>query len=85
MRMCTACQEGRHWDCGMQSWCECDCDPETAEIDEIFNPESAFAEVEYEDWDDDDPDGHSLECTCEHCIQTYPERDTEIWDDGTTE
>ena len=26
MRMCTACEEGRHWDCGMQTWCECDCD-----------------------------------------------------------
>jgi len=23
--MCQACEEGRHWDCGMQMWCECDC------------------------------------------------------------
>lgn len=53
MRMCSACQEGRHWDCGMQSWCECDCDPEAAEIDEIFNPDSAFAESE-DDWDSED-------------------------------
>ena len=26
--MCHACEEGRHADCGMQTWCECDCDPD---------------------------------------------------------
>lgn len=27
-RMCQACIEGHHWNCGMQTWCECECDPE---------------------------------------------------------
>lgn len=26
MRMCLACEEDRHWDCSMSSWCECECD-----------------------------------------------------------
>lgn len=25
-RMCEACSRGLHWLCGMQTWCECDCD-----------------------------------------------------------
>lgn len=25
--MCEACTEGRHYACGLQTWCECDCDP----------------------------------------------------------
>ena len=37
----------------MQTWCECDCDPETAEIDEALNPDSAF--------DYHEPDGISIE------------------------
>lgn len=24
--MCQGCTEGLHWLCGMQTWCECDCD-----------------------------------------------------------
>lgn len=24
--MCEACQQDEHWNCGMQTWCECDCD-----------------------------------------------------------
>lgn len=24
--MCDACERGEHWACGMQTWCECDCD-----------------------------------------------------------
>jgi len=23
---CQACIDDRHFDCGMQSWCECDCE-----------------------------------------------------------
>ena len=23
---CQACEEGRHHDCGMQTWCDCDCE-----------------------------------------------------------
>lgn len=26
--MCQACEEGLHYLCGMQTWCECDCDGE---------------------------------------------------------
>jgi hypothetical protein len=58
--MCQACSEGRHWDCGLQTWCACDCDPEMAGM--------------YWPGDDDNPGGHSLECTCETCIQNHPER-----------
>lgn len=29
--MCEACERGDHANCGMQTWCECDCDPEQAE------------------------------------------------------
>lgn len=25
-RLCEGCAAGRHCRCGMQSWCECDCD-----------------------------------------------------------
>ena len=25
MTVCEACERGQCWDCGMQSWCECDC------------------------------------------------------------
>ena len=24
--MCNACEEGRHWECCMATWCECECD-----------------------------------------------------------
>lgn len=24
-RMCEACEHEEHWNCGMQTWCECDC------------------------------------------------------------
>lgn len=30
--------------------------------------------IEIWDEDDDNPSSHSLECTCEHCIQNHPER-----------
>ncbi len=23
--MCQACERGECWDCGMQTWCKCDC------------------------------------------------------------
>ena len=35
METCEACDEGRHWDCGMQTWCECECPgPEGIYFDE---------------------------------------------------
>jgi hypothetical protein len=30
MMMCQACERDDHANCGLQTWCECDCDPETA-------------------------------------------------------
>lgn len=47
----------------MQTWCDCDCDPETVWMD-------------WMSWmgDDESTSGHSQECTCEICIQDYPER-----------
>lgn len=52
--MCQACTDDDHWDCGMQSWCECECDPELAEIDEALRQDSAFAEnddtAEWAEW-----------------------------------
>lgn len=30
---CEACERGDHFNCGMQTWCECDCDgPENIEF-----------------------------------------------------
>lgn len=34
--MCEGCTDGRHWDCGMQTWCQCDCaGPDGFYFDEI--------------------------------------------------
>lgn len=30
--MCEACERGDHANCGMQTWCTCDCDPELAQM-----------------------------------------------------
>ena len=24
--MCEACERNEHWNCGMQTWCSCDCE-----------------------------------------------------------
>lgn len=50
--MCEACERGHHSNCGMQTWCECDCDPEAYDqywpgIDDL--PEEAKAEYAEED------------------------------------
>lgn len=46
--MCQACEEGRHWDCGLQSWCDCDCDPEVA----LYNYENGlFPDTQPEDYE----------------------------------
>lgn len=29
--MCEGCLKGEHWNCGMQTWCKCNCDPEMPE------------------------------------------------------
>lgn len=36
-RMCSACERGDHRHCGLQTWCECDCDPDAFDI-ECFEP-----------------------------------------------
>lgn len=56
--MCQACNEGLHYLCGMQTWCECDCNG----ADEIWGPSP----------EDDMP--HSSTCACESCVQKYPDR-----------
>ena len=35
LRMCEACYEGRHWDCGMQTWCECECPGRDGDYDDF--------------------------------------------------
>ena len=64
---CQACEDGQHYLCGMQTWCDCDC----AGPDEAFWGPSP---------DDDMP--HADTCTCEHCAQTYPERLPESWEEN---
>jgi hypothetical protein len=36
--MCEACERGDHANCGMQTWCECDGDPDAA-LDPRFDEE----------------------------------------------
>ncbi len=39
--MCSACEGGRHWDCGMQTWCTCECSgPDGDYSDDPFWSES---------------------------------------------
>lgn len=52
--MCQACSEGRHWDCGLQTWCECDCDPIAALYD--FDPDDEMPEVSEEDYEPEPDD-----------------------------
>jgi len=33
--MCESCERGDHANCGMQTWCECDCDPEAIDYFEV--------------------------------------------------
>ena len=46
-QLCEACEHDEHWSCGMQTWCECDCDgPETQGYsyaeDELHQPGCLF-------------------------------------------
>jgi hypothetical protein len=47
MKVCAACEDEDHINCGMQTWCECDCDPELALIQTIFDHQ------DYETTEDD--------------------------------
>jgi hypothetical protein len=45
-RMCQACEDGAHAYCRGQTWCECECDPES-----IFDDPDPYGETE---WPDDE-------------------------------
>lgn len=46
MTMCEGCTDGRHWDCGMQTWCQCDCPgPEGMYLDPD-DPDAGFTLIE---------------------------------------
>jgi hypothetical protein len=49
--MCEACERGDHGNCGLQTWCECDCDG----TDDCFDPDA------YRDYYDvpEQPEGFS--------------------------
>lgn len=48
MTMCEACTEGHHWNCGMQTWCQCDCPgPEGIYLDD--DPDAGFTLIEDDD------------------------------------
>jgi hypothetical protein len=63
---CQACEDGVHYLCGLQTWCDCECDPFSYDL---WGPSP----------DDDIP--HSDTCTCETCLQNHPERDV-LYSDG---
>lgn len=53
--MCQACSEGRHWDCGLQTWCSCDCDPFAYDFAFVTDDEMAILNgEELEDEQDED-------------------------------
>ena len=46
MEMCSACERGQHWDCGLQTWCKCECDPEAVKAFDPGDPyEDAVAPI----------------------------------------
>lgn len=46
--MCQACEDGNHHLCGMQTWCECDCDPEIILCDYDWHDEEKLKKKEEE-------------------------------------
>lgn len=41
-RMCEACERGDHYNCGLQTWCQCECEgPYGVYWDEWDDPELA--------------------------------------------
>lgn len=53
-RFCQACEDGEHAYCGMQTWCECECDPEN--IFDYFDPCYEMEWPEESEFPDDDDD-----------------------------
>lgn len=50
--LCDACENGEHWNCGMQTWCECDCDGPGGMYgyeDDPMPPAKADEDIDYED------------------------------------
>jgi hypothetical protein len=56
--MCIACEEGRHHDCNLAVWCECECAPESCACVECLGDCVAgdFDEDMHEDDEDLDPE-----------------------------
>lgn len=55
----------------------------TCEVCGQFVPPDFFAPMDDTAFDDESEDGHSQECTCDVCLQNYPERNSDYWmDDG---
>lgn len=46
---CQGCTEGQHFLCGMQTWCECDCDGSTDYGAYEIDPDLGFIYVESDD------------------------------------
>ena len=36
MRLCNACEDGEHHDCGLQTWCQCECDPDNCTCSDCY-------------------------------------------------
>lgn len=51
--MCEGCTADEHWRCGMQTWCECECDGSTDWAIHEVDPDAGLLLVEN---DDDDTD-----------------------------
>lgn len=73
--MCEACEQGRHTQCGMQTWCECDCDGSPEAMADPY-PDM---DNEYDDDPEDDdfdcalmPDGQCLKAGSEECDWSCP-------------
>lgn len=71
MRRCEACERGEHWNCGMQTWCECECD----------GPDGVYADGDAED-DTDDPlrDEIVSDCGDPDCCMIGPHFRSECYD-----
>lgn len=74
MILCEACERGDHANCGRQTWCQCDCDPDAAlpelERDPYDDARDPLKDRPAPQWDDeDDLDWHDWE------------EDEDDWDD----
>lgn len=49
--LCEACEAGDHANCGMQTWCECECDPDSVWDFDPYGEMQWPDETNEEDWD----------------------------------